>query len=269
MSGRSIKAYRALLRVHPKPFRQTYGAEMVRLFGDQTRDARHRGRAAVARYWAAAFVDVAKTAPSEHWDEGGLMRVPPSRSIYVAAAVIGYPMFILSFSSHTFWDAVTALGLAGSDWTHPVIAGVGLVLTGVAWTGWYRRIDGRRWVARVAIGAVWAGIALALVSLVGFFRPPWEDWFLLTGIGGALMWAGVLAMQAAAIRQARTALDFVPFALVASLVGVMVAYSAEDRFALDGPVTRVVVAIHVALWMALAAGLWARPGMSSARTAAA
>lgn len=269
MTGRSIRAYRALLHVYPQPFRQTYGDEMVRLFGDQTRDARHRGRAAVARYWAAAVVDVAKTAPSEHWDEGGLMRVPTSRSIYVAAAAIGYPMFILSFSSHTFWDVVAALGLAGSDWSHPVIAGLGLVLTGVAWTGWYRRIDGRPWVARVAIGAVWVGTALGLVSLVGFFRPPWEDWFLLTGIGGALMWAGVLAMQTTVIRRVRTAWDFVPLALVVSLIGVMVAYSAEDRFALDGPVTRVIVAIHVSLWIALALGMWARPGMSASRTAAA
>ena len=178
-------------------------------------------------------------------------------------------MFILSFSSHTFWDVVAALGLAGSDWSHPVIAGLGLVLTGVAWTGWYRRIEGRQFVARVAIGVVWVGIALGLVSLVGFFRPPWEDWFLLLGIGGALMWAGVLAMQTTVIRGARSALDFVPFALVASLVGVMVAYSAEDRFSVDGPVTRVVVAIHVSLWIALAVSLWARPGMSAARTAAA
>jgi hypothetical protein len=61
------RAYRALLRLYPATFRDDYGEEMARLFGEQLRDARTaNGRQAVAGLWARAIADVLVTAPRQH-----------------------------------------------------------------------------------------------------------------------------------------------------------------------------------------------------------
>lgn len=64
---RHARAYRALLRVYPARFRDDYGEEMARLFGEQVRDARAGGgRTAVAGLWARTIADVLETAPGHH-----------------------------------------------------------------------------------------------------------------------------------------------------------------------------------------------------------
>ena len=66
MSGHD-RAYRALLRLYPATFRDDYGEEMRRLFGEQLRDARaSNGRRAVAGLWTRAIADVLETAPRHH-----------------------------------------------------------------------------------------------------------------------------------------------------------------------------------------------------------
>jgi len=64
---RHNRAYRALLRLYPATFRDDYGEEMARLFGEQLLDARAaNGRQAVAGLWARAIADVLETAPRHH-----------------------------------------------------------------------------------------------------------------------------------------------------------------------------------------------------------
>ena len=64
---RHDRAYRALLRLYPASFRDDYGEEMARLFGEQLRDARAAdGQKAVAGLWARAIMDVLETAPRHH-----------------------------------------------------------------------------------------------------------------------------------------------------------------------------------------------------------
>ena len=58
-SGGHQRIYRSLLRLYPADYRQTYGDQMVQLFGDQLRE--DGGRA-----WLTAPVDVISTAASEH-----------------------------------------------------------------------------------------------------------------------------------------------------------------------------------------------------------
>lgn len=54
--SRHHAAYRALLRLYPKSFRDDYGADMSQLFGDRVRD---RGR----RAWLEAGPDLVRTVP--------------------------------------------------------------------------------------------------------------------------------------------------------------------------------------------------------------
>lgn len=58
--------FRSLLRLLPGEFRGDYGREMEAAFRDERREA--RGPGALLGLWAAAIVDVLKTAPSQHWD---------------------------------------------------------------------------------------------------------------------------------------------------------------------------------------------------------
>jgi hypothetical protein len=67
MSGHE-RAYRQLLRLYPGDFRHRYGAEMVTLFLDQLRDENAAERpTAGAALWLRTLVDIAKTAPLEHF----------------------------------------------------------------------------------------------------------------------------------------------------------------------------------------------------------
>jgi predicted permease len=49
--ARGTSAFRVLLALFPRPFRDEFGAEMRRVFDEQHRDARGQGRLALARFW--------------------------------------------------------------------------------------------------------------------------------------------------------------------------------------------------------------------------
>jgi hypothetical protein len=81
------RAYRALLRLYPATFRDDYGEEMARLFGEQLRDARAaRGRHAVAGLWTRAIADVLETAPRHHLRKEN--RVPEPIPAGTSSAVV-------------------------------------------------------------------------------------------------------------------------------------------------------------------------------------
>ena len=63
-----IRIFRALLWCFPAPFRDEYGAEMVRTFLQDLKEARrHSGWLVEAAIWIRSISDVITTAPEEHY----------------------------------------------------------------------------------------------------------------------------------------------------------------------------------------------------------
>lgn len=95
------RAYRTLLRLYPATFRDEYGQEMARLFGEQLRDARAaRGPMAVAGLWARAIADVLETAPGHHLRREGHVPEPiaagtPSAGVPIEAHSRRAPRIVL------------------------------------------------------------------------------------------------------------------------------------------------------------------------------
>lgn len=109
-------AYRALLRLYPRRFRDEYGTDMALLFADQLGDE------PAARVWARSAIDLALTIPAQHLEVH--MNRAPSPLVPVLFAAIGAGglgiaavggtgpgMFAVGLSI-----AVVALGLAAVAW---------------------------------------------------------------------------------------------------------------------------------------------------------
>jgi hypothetical protein len=63
-----VRIFKTLLWCFPAQFRHEYGAEMVRAFRQDLRDARRRsGRRAEAAIWLQSISDIFTTAPQEHY----------------------------------------------------------------------------------------------------------------------------------------------------------------------------------------------------------
>lgn len=62
-----IRLFRALLWCYPTPFRDEYGAEMVRTFSQDLWEARRSGWLSEAAIWLRSMRDVITTAPEEHY----------------------------------------------------------------------------------------------------------------------------------------------------------------------------------------------------------
>ncbi len=63
--NRSERAFRLLLHVYPRSFRDACGDDMAQLFVDQLRVARG-SRSTVARLWLGILTDTLRTAPAQH-----------------------------------------------------------------------------------------------------------------------------------------------------------------------------------------------------------
>lgn len=101
-------AYRALLRLYPRRFRDEYGADMALLFADQLRDE------PAARVWARSAIDLALTVPTRHLEAH--MNRAPSMLLPVLFAAIG----------------ASGLGIAAVGGTGPGMLAVGLSIAVVA-----------------------------------------------------------------------------------------------------------------------------------------
>src|SRR5262245_30525222 len=62
-----VRIFRALLWCYPTPFRNEYGAEMVRTFVQDLHEAHRGGWLAEAAIWLRSISDVITTAPEEHY----------------------------------------------------------------------------------------------------------------------------------------------------------------------------------------------------------
>jgi putative ABC transport system permease protein len=63
---RESRAFRALLRLLPFEFRDTFGREMTRTFRDQQREAAHEGTMSILRLWLDTIRGIFTTAPGQH-----------------------------------------------------------------------------------------------------------------------------------------------------------------------------------------------------------
>jgi hypothetical protein len=104
MSGDGLAsgAYRALVRLYPRRFRDEYGADMALLMREQCREE------STGRVFARAVIDAAISIPSQHME--ARMHRAPNRLVplvYMTAAVAGLLVAILGGSE----PATLVLGL--------------------------------------------------------------------------------------------------------------------------------------------------------------
>ena len=69
-----MNAYRLLLRLAPRRFRETHRAEMEALFRHRLTEARSRGRTAAAMVWLYAALDILRATPThllQRWRRRG------------------------------------------------------------------------------------------------------------------------------------------------------------------------------------------------------
>ena len=144
---RTVRAYRALLHLYPRRFREEYGVDMAVLFADQLRDE------PAGRVWARCAVDLAITIPTQHL-ETHMTRSPSSTVpvLFSALSVAGVAFALLVGSSVGLalvglavaivagalavasWRSsrtVTADRPATSHWWKVLVTGVGVFTTTV------------------------------------------------------------------------------------------------------------------------------------------
>lgn len=107
-----VRLYSLLLYLYPARFRREYGAEMVRVLCDRSRDTQGLGR--TTWLWRWAFGDLLRSALSEHFGGGAGM----SRNAWVAAggaaAVLGGLLYTVDramYASSTLASLVNNAGL--------------------------------------------------------------------------------------------------------------------------------------------------------------
>ena len=122
--SRHQHVYCTLLLAYPRAFRQVYGADMVRVFGEHLRDERTRlGSAATVRVWLHTIHDLIRSAPVER------METEMSREAAFAL------LFVLVLATFIM---TAALGV-GMPWS--LVAGGSLLLAigGLYFSGALRR----------------------------------------------------------------------------------------------------------------------------------
>lgn len=166
-------AYRAMVRLYPREFREEYGADMVQLLRDQRADE------PAWRVFARAAIDVAITVPAQHLEVN--MNEPSTHLVpllYTACALGGVLLAIVGGSS----TGVVALGV--------IIAVVAGTTAAIAWrrTGPAGgRISTRGWWKLVVAGpCIIAGVVAAAgigidAWMVGMFAVLVA--FVVTGLG--------------------------------------------------------------------------------------
>jgi hypothetical protein len=111
----AVRAYRAVVRLYPRRFREEYGADMTQLMREQCREE------PIARVLARALIDATISIPTQHVE--ARMRSAPNRLVpvvYVAAAVAGLVVATLGGSEPA--TLVLGLGLAVLAGTIGVLA---------------------------------------------------------------------------------------------------------------------------------------------------
>ena len=178
-----MSAYRALVRLYPRSFREAYAEDLDQLLRDQLRDE------PALRVWSRALLDLALTVPAQHL-ETRMSRAPSPAARYGALSAL---LLVVA--------AVGALAVGTS-----VVVLVALVaLAPVAVVAWRRARalgDGRHaaahWWKYLAAGAT--GLAAALLAVAGrdeLAAGPWALFAtaLLTSVGLLATGLALLALR--------------------------------------------------------------------------
>lgn len=120
-----------MLMAYPPEFRREYGPQMVQVFRDCYRAERQaESRLGIGRLWVHTFIDLIRTAPSEHWDklrkDNWVMNKLRKHgiAILVAIGIIVGAFFLLSYGrkNEVSWilsfgyvlDALVTAGVVGN-----------------------------------------------------------------------------------------------------------------------------------------------------------
>jgi hypothetical protein len=183
-AGGHERLYRGLMRLYPADYRDSFGEQMVQLFGDQLRDN------GTARAWLRAPVDLITSAASEHLRRNrtvahSLTHAPtPASRILGLLGVVGGVVLLLGFLGFNFTPDQFNLRLVLFNMGAIAIA-IGVHLR--------QRIRGRLLSLSGAIPVVVAN-ALYLLLIVRAVGQPGEigpgDYqpIVLFGFVGAAMW---------------------------------------------------------------------------------
>ena len=181
-----LRFYRALLRLHPKSFRQEYGDDMALLFAEQLRDGN------TSLVWWRGLLDLAIAVPTRHLEAH--VHRPPANTVPVlfaavatagilavgiggsntATASVGFAVAVvaglLAFAARRRTRDVTA-PMAGSDnWWRFLAGGIGGIAVFAVTTTSVGELSAGGWVAGMvflltAVVLTCVGVVLGVARL--------------------------------------------------------------------------------------------------------
>ena len=124
-----MNAYRLLLRLAPRRFRETHRAEMEALFRHRLTEARSRGRTAAAMVWLYAALDILRATPThllQRWRRRGRVGMPRERQAIMIGSDFRHALRALA---HQKWGsslvvAMLALGIGANVAVFSLINGL-------------------------------------------------------------------------------------------------------------------------------------------------
>lgn len=181
------RAYRALVHLYPREFREEFGDDMVALFREQYRD--EPALLVVVR----SLVDLALTVPSQHVETRMHTNPTPVTTLmYLAVTLAGLVLAVVGGTAPLALVTGALIAVAAgalavltwqraapfrtstltSHWWKFVVAGLVLigaviVASGLGVNAWFLGLA----VVFIAIGSVVVGVALAVANLVARHRP--------------------------------------------------------------------------------------------------
>jgi hypothetical protein len=182
---RTLRAYRLLIRLYPKGFRDEYGTDLVGLVADQLRDE------PTGRVLARSAVDLALTLPTRHLEAHMARTSTPlipalfgalALSAVIVGATIGHPVVLLACIAvgvAAGWLGLLAAHRARpltqprpttAHWWKLLAAGAGLLAALIATTTATGELPDGGWLIAMIIGLtalvlLGAGIVLGIAHL--------------------------------------------------------------------------------------------------------
>lgn len=171
----SVRLYRLLLAAYPAEFRQEYGPHMAQVFRDRCRDAQRgqggRGSvrlAGLARVWMETMLDLARTAPEEHLQNGGRGVHLMKALLKIAAALVAYVVLFM----------LAGKFLAATREHLPFLVGTlldSLISIGILFNFLFLVLFTTRWLnplrAVLVSGIITSVLAVAMVAAIAFGNP--------------------------------------------------------------------------------------------------
>lgn len=222
MTSRHLAAYRALLRLYPRSFRESYGDPMAQLFGDRLRDVGSRA-------WLETIPDLLRTVPTQRM-EAVMARLTPGARVGVLVALVAgavaasiglgggaVPLLLAiavvvvvvrhrSVMAAPFGDRAPLWPAVTQGWWAPLAAllGVAMVVMGIGTIFEADNLGGRVFGSGLLLG-------LGAMMMLGLMRRPFDRvagnsmilvatvpafaffWIVVPTVVALLVWIGVLS----------------------------------------------------------------------------